>query len=359
VVQRHALQAFSPYYFGRDPERRLFSYAAAHYAGARALIGPRSTRPPVLAAPLPADPIETVALDELVRFFDNPSRWFLQRKLGVYLGRDAELLDDREPIALDALDRWFVGDALLRRVLRGGDPAEAWALWRAGGTLPLGAPGRCAFDAIAPQAAALGATSIALRGGERLPPETIDLTVDGIRLTGLLRELWPGGQLAAQYSKLGGRHELGLWIRHVTRHAAGAPLAPSVLVGPLTKGGVGEVWFSPPADPLHILEELLRLFRHGQVVPLPFFAKASRAFAQALGKARGTPDRAWSDAHRAFGPSAYGPPTADADDPYVAELYPNGLPVDPSTAGPPSQISFADAARAVFAPFFAHHELRT
>ena len=359
VVQRHALQPFSPHYFGRDPARRLFSYAATHYAGACALIGPRSNRPPVLAVPLPADPIETVALDELVRFFDNPSRWFLQRRLGVYLGRDAELLDDREPIALDALDRWFVGDALLRRVLRGGDPAALWTVWRARGTLPLGAPGRCAFDAIAPQAAALGATSAALRGGDRLPPETIDLTVDGLRLTGLLRELWPGGQLAAQYSKLGGRHELGLWIRHVARHAAGGPAACSVLVGPCTKGGVGAVWFSSPAHPLRLLEELLRLFRLGQVAPLPFFAKASRAFAQALAKTGGTPDRAWSDADKAFGPSSYGPPMADADDPYVAELYANGLPVDASTAGVPSQISFADAARAVFTPFFAHHELRT
>jgi exodeoxyribonuclease V gamma subunit len=358
VVQRHALQAFSPHYFGRDPQRRAFSYAATHYAGARALVGPRRCRPPVLAAPLPADPVETVGLDELVRFFDNPSRWFLQRKLGVYLGRDAELLDDREPIALDALDSWFVGDALLRRVLRGGDPAEAWGVWRAGGTLPLGTPGRCAFDAIAPRAAALGAISAGLRGGDRLPAETIDLTIDGIRLTAVLRELWPGGQLAAQYSKLGRRHELGLWIRHLARHAARATAAPSVLVGRCADGA-GAVWFSPPPEPLRLLEDLLRLFRFGQVAPMPFFGKASRAFAQALAKASGTPDRAWSDALKAFGPTSYGPPVADADDPYVAELYPKGLPVDASTAGVPSQISFADAAQAVFTPFFAHHELRT
>lgn len=360
VVQRHALQPFSPHYFGRDPERRMFSYAATHYAAARALIGPRRHRPPVLAAALPADPVEAVGLDELVRFFDNPSRWFLQHRLGVYLGRDADLLEEREPIALNALEQWFIGDALLRRVLRGGDPAAAWAVWRARGTLPLGAPGRCAFDAIAPRAATLGAMSAALRGGDRLSPELIDVTVDGVRLTGVLRELWPGGQLAAQYSKLGGHHELGLWIRHVARHAAGASAAPSVLVGPCAAGdAMGAVWFSPPTDPLRFLADLLRLFRLGQLAPLPFFRKASRAFAQASASKRGTSQRAWSDAHKAFGPNVHGPPGADANDPYVAELYPNGLPADASAAVMPSRISFAEAVHAVFTPFFAHYELRT
>lgn len=358
VVQRHALQPFSPQYFGRDPERRAFSYAATNYAGARALVGPRSSRPPVLAVPLPSDPIESVTLDELVRFFQNPSRWFLQRRLGVYLGRDAEVLEDREPIELDALDSWFVGDGLLRCALRGGDPAEAWAVWRAGGSLPLGEPGRCAFEAILPRAAALAALSTALRSGDRLPAETIDLRVDGVRLTGVLRELWPGGQLAAQYSRLGGRHELGWWIRHLARLAAGATAAPSVLVGRCPQGeDVGAAWLSPPPHPLRLLAGLLRLFRCGQVAPLPFFSDASRAFVQALAKPRGTPQRAWRDAHKAFGPRAHGPP-GDAADPYVAELYPHGLPVEASAAGV-AGISFADAAQAVFTPFFAHYELRT
>jgi exodeoxyribonuclease V gamma subunit len=129
IVQRHALQPFSPHYFGRDPQGRAFSYASTHYAGAAALVGPRQATPPVLAAPLPAVPIAAVALEDVVRFFDHPSRWFLQQRLGIYLGRDAELLDEREPIELDHLELWRIGDALLRpRHASGAAVDDAWAL---------------------------------------------------------------------------------------------------------------------------------------------------------------------------------------------------------------------------------------
>jgi exodeoxyribonuclease V gamma subunit len=358
IVLRHALQPFSPCYFGHDPAQRLFSYARPHHAGAAALVGPQSAPPPFLATPLAEDTIETVSIDALVRFFDNPSRWFLQHRLGVYLGRDAELLADREPLELDALDRWRIGEAVLGRALDGDDPADAWAPLRAGGLLPLGTPGRCAFDEIAPRAAALAQVAGRLRGGDRLPPEDIDLPVAGVRLTGALSELWPGGQIAVQYAKLGGRHELRLWIRHLVRSAARAPATPSVLVGrPTRDGGATQVWFGPIAEPQRHLAELLRLFRLGQTAPLPFFPMASRAFADALRQRTARPERAWDAARRAFAPDRVG--RGDAADPYVRELYPSGSSF--GTTGPVCafSISIADTAKAVFDPFFRHRELRT
>ncbi len=357
VVHRHALQPFSPRYFGRDAEQRLFSYARTHYAGAQALVGPREAVPPFLVAPLPAEPIAIVSLDALVRFFDNPSRWFLQQRLGVYLGRDAELLDDREPLELNRLDEWRVGDAVLHRALRGGDPVAAWAALHSGGTLPLGAPGRCAFDAIAPGAAALARTADGVRAGGRLALEEIDLCIEGVRLTGALRELWPGGQIAVQYARLGRRHELGLWIRHLARHAARASGAPSVLIGRPPKGeGRAEVWFAPPQEPLRLLGELLRLFQLGRRAPLPFFALASRAIAETLRRPTATPEGAWEDARKAFAANSFG--RGDTDDPYVAELYPNGPPFDAAGSGLPLEVAFADAAQAVFGPLLRHRELR-
>src|SRR5262249_1180353 len=163
IVQRHALQPFSPRYFGRDPEGRAFSYAATHYAGAAALVGPRHATPAVLTAPLPAPPLTAIALDDLVRFFEHPSRWFLQKGLGVYLGRDAELLAEREPIALDDLERWRIGDTLLQRATRGDAVDAAWPALRAEGLLPLGTPGRCAYDDVAPRAVALAGAAAAAR----------------------------------------------------------------------------------------------------------------------------------------------------------------------------------------------------
>ena len=356
VLQRHPLQPFSPTYFRGDPDG-LFSYARSHYEAANALIGPRAAPAPFWSQPLPGEPSDTVALDDLVRFFDNPSRWFLQRRCGLYLGRDAEPLDDREPIELDALDQWQVGDGLLRRALRGGDLAGAWPALRASGTLPLGALGRCAFTAVAPEAEILSGLARAAREGERLPPEEIELHVGGVRLSGVLREVWPGGQVFAQYSRLGGYRELGVWIRHLVRSAATAPGAPSSLIGrPQKKSAVlRQVWFRPVDEPLRYLSDLLDLYRQGQCKPLPFFKRASRKLAEHLDRHPDDLMGALNAARKEFDFNEH-LGGADAEDAYVAELYRD---VPPFGAGDAcADRVFADAARTILAPLLAHRETK-
>src|SRR5262249_33727077 len=75
---------------------------------------------------------------------------------------------------------------------RAGDPETAWAVLRAGGLLPLGTPGRCAVDDATVRATALADAACAVRAGDRLTAESVDLEIGGSRLTGVLRELWPG-----------------------------------------------------------------------------------------------------------------------------------------------------------------------
>jgi exodeoxyribonuclease V gamma subunit len=324
-----------------------------HCAGARALLGPRQGAPAWFTAALAEEPLETLALDELVRFFDNPTRWFLQRRLGIFVGRDGGLLDAREPIELDQLEQWRIGDALLRRAVDGADPAEAWELFRAAGALPLGAPGQCAYETIAARVAALTAAAGAARGGARLPAEELALAVDGVRITGVLRDLWPAGQIAVQYARLGERYELGVWIRHLARNAAGAA-APSALIGRAAKGDApAAVRFAPPREPGRHLAGLLRLFRLGQQAPLPFFRFASRAFASALAARDASADAALAAARAKFRADDHG--GGDLDDPYVAELYADRSPFEDAAAAP-CEISFAAAARAVFEPLLQHRE---
>ncbi len=83
VVHHHPLQPFSPVAFrGPGP---LASYARSQYAGALALCGQRQPLPPFISAPLPLQPVTAVTLDELLDFFRNPMRWFLRRRLQLYL----------------------------------------------------------------------------------------------------------------------------------------------------------------------------------------------------------------------------------------------------------------------------------
>ena len=164
----------------------------------------------------PSGAPEDVELEHLIRFFEHPVRYFFQRRLGLFLGAEAPSVEDREPIELDALERWQAGDALLRYRNEGIEPTLARALVRAADTLPPGAPGDVEEERAAAGVESLLREVQQLRAGEPLP----DLAVDGTlgagrwRLVGQVHALWPAGHIALQYSKLPHRRELGLWIRH-------------------------------------------------------------------------------------------------------------------------------------------------
>ena len=113
------------------------------------------------------------------------------------------------------------------------------------------------------------------------------------------------------------------------------------------------MWLAPVRDPLPLLTDLLRLYRCGQRAPLPFFAYASRAFAEKMASPK-APRGAWEAAREKFTPSEFRP--SDGGDPYVAEIWRNGLPCDAEARG---DITFTSVAQTVYAPFFSHRELRT
>src|SRR6185436_11435547 len=87
----HPLQAFSPRYFREPRPPGLVNYSPRHYAAARALVSEREHgASPFVTAPLPPPetPLLEVTVDQLVRFFENPARAFLQTRLALFLGDD-------------------------------------------------------------------------------------------------------------------------------------------------------------------------------------------------------------------------------------------------------------------------------
>jgi exodeoxyribonuclease V gamma subunit len=127
VVTRHPLQPFDPRCF--DPGELLpgrpWSFDAATLAGARALGGERPEPGPLLTGPLPAVPSRLVELDGLVRFVERPVRAFLRQRLGIGVGEVDDEIDDALPIELDGLERWGVGERILRACLAGADSTRA------------------------------------------------------------------------------------------------------------------------------------------------------------------------------------------------------------------------------------------
>ncbi len=296
LVHEHPLQPFSPRNFGLDTANPL-SFDKRMQVAAGRLLGARLTEmPPLFQAPLPAAtetmPTLAVSLRDLKAFFELPVSFLLHRRLGLYLRTSEGAVDDREPVELNKLQDWQVGDGILRRRLAGQPEAMVQAALRASGLLPPGALGHVAFTDLEVTAAdILQRTQAWQLGTSRSVAVDAQLTVPDqgeVRLVGTVDPVWAGGLVAHRFGKIRAKHEISTWIDHLALELVEPELAhTSVFLGtPQGKDG-GEVTFGPlgpdattrEAHARQHLTELVRLFLAGQRVPLAWFPNTSFAYA--------------------------------------------------------------------------------
>ena len=80
-----------------------------------------------------------MALPDLIACWTNPSRFYLERTLGVHLARDEEPIDDCEPMTVGGLEKYLINDRILKNHLGGRRSAERdREAAMAGGALPSG-----------------------------------------------------------------------------------------------------------------------------------------------------------------------------------------------------------------------------
>lgn len=299
LTVRHAVQPFSASGFRvavRDPHLPVARrYDRRMRAAALALAAPEV--PPVF---LTAEdrfpdlsPPAVLELDALVSWLKSPVEWLLRERMGLRGAYVAPPLRDREPVAVDALERWSLRTGLGAAWLRGQrDRAARTAALRARGQLPVGAPGRVAFDA------AWQMLEVAVAAAGTVGPSarrTVSVTVDGVRLTGAVAVR--GAEIvdlsvddAEKPSRL-----LRAWVQLVGLHASGhADIAHARVVGVVEEKGVAVpkvVRLGPPPDPLAALAELVAIWREARQRPLPLFEKCS--YAAAAGQTDAKVDGLW------------------------------------------------------------------
>lgn len=338
VVIHHRLQGFSPAYFDAAP--LLFSYSAENLKALQAHSSGGGTPPPFFGAvlPLPETPGETVNLRQLQRFFDNPSRFFLEERLGVTLGGVAVSPQDREPFALDSLEKYLLEQELVSRALDGETLAEGYPLMAGAGILPPGEPGAVLYSRLSQGALAFAGRVREFLPGDADPAVDIDLDLAGLRLVGRIEGGRKGTLVRYRYAKVKARDRLRLWLEHLVL-AAADPGGESLLIA-----SDRILRFRPVENPLLLLSTLLRRYREGLCRPLPLFGQASFKYAEAV--ARGTEDSsALLSARSAWQGGDY--LRGDEDDPHHRLCYRHGDPlVSP----------FAELALEVFAPLFDHQE---
>lgn len=286
LVVEHRLQGFSPAYFdGTKP--RLRTYAEEYALAASALAtGGRSAGPFVSELSELPKP-DTIALDDLVRFWRAPPAYLLNRRLGVYLEPHRVELRDREPLELDPLDEWKVGEPLIEHALSDRPLGDSENLFRGRGALPLGYWGKALLESIAETSRTLAELARGARGGSALPPLVGRVKLsNGVDLDVCIDGRFEGGIVCVTYSRLKPKQVLASWIRHLGATALGAT-TPSFLVGRDPNGRAGKVRLVElkplaRADATRLLDQLVAWFLLGQRVALPFVPGPSAAYAHCV-----------------------------------------------------------------------------
>ena len=310
----HALQRFDPRYF-RGGSSSLFSYDEGAAQAARALLAPRRAAPAFVREPLPRLPAIDIDLATLQRFFRRPQELFLKERLALRLGGELAEATDREPIMLDALERFRVADELLelRQPLSRSDRER---LLRGAGRLAPGSVGRAQFDELE---ALIDEVVAACPEGEPEPDRDFTLALPAGRLSGRIGCLTRELHVVRSVGTLHGKRLLSAFIEHVALCATGARPDTTLVVGRQNRREIERVTFSPVADAERLLDALLRLYGIGMCMPLPLFHDASELYARE--RQKGCDERTALARAQARLTRASAPGSGVFDDPHVMQVF--------------------------------------
>lgn len=366
LVVRHPLQPFSRRYFS-GADARLGSFAAEYCLAAQAREAGIRSRYTFLPEALPAADFNpaVLSLPELSRYLQQPVRWFLENRLGLFLQEKSRELQDREPIHLDSLEKYQLSRDLLAMKGEGlSRPEPLLARWRGEGLVPLGQGAQAVFAEIRETVRPIVEQLLAHETGAPLPPLRREIALSPeITLHGELDSRYPSGHLYWTNSLLHGRILLPVWLEHLFLSAV-APAdqrCETIVIGRGSDKGTAQVLrFSPVPEAAKVLLDLATLFVDGLNAPRPFFPKSGLVFARTMISGKGSEEErrlaAFAKAEEEYLGNDFAP--GEGDDPYCRQLFDEALPVAPGyvLCREGNSPSFAELAARIFTPMLMQME---
>ncbi len=375
ITTLHPLTAFSPAYFDLRDER-LFSYSqenldACRITGTRGLAAPAFVPEPIAAAadtPSHERAAEgstqgqgqaqeaklQLDLEDLIRFWSNPSRGFCERRLELRIPRLDEQELPSEPFVLDPLERYKLQDWLLeRRQHKPGGREQDLELARQRGQLPVGSLGAaCHRNTIDTVDTLWNEVEPYAADDHR----TIDITGADWNITGSVDNLCPQGRIQFRCAKISAKDLLSAWLRHLALHISQEGRDSGTdIVSILHATGVDPQHLRSTSNAREQLQTFIDGYRLGMTTPLPFFPKTSHDIARRIHSPKKpvAQDEAISAAKSMFNlPATADTPPTEGQDPYVMLCFRHCAPLELETLT--DRDTIIHWAEAIWKPILEH-----
>jgi len=345
IITTHRLQPFSTWYFRQGTG--LFSYSTENMLAAAGAVEQRELRPFIIGK-LPMTSAEAgewqkLDLDSVYLFFNNPAKFFLQRRLGIILEDEVPLSEERENFELIALDRYLVEQNMVKNRLSGMAFEDFKPIQKAIGQLPHGSVGDYHYDEMSIDVEDF-VTKIE-RFSCAIPKNSIkvDLEIAGFHLKGRLSAISEPGYVHIRYARRRVKDLLKSWIYHlIFCHEAPPDYQQNSFL--ICKDSA--VQFDRVSDSNRVLHDLLELFSRGLAEPIHFFPNSSFEYADQLLRRSASEQSALNKAQKRWSGSNFSKYSKEeSEDPYYDLCFRQSDPLDEA---------FKNIALKVFEPLIAN-----
>jgi len=343
LSQLHPMQAFSPGNFSASSP----GYDRHWYDIACLLANRQPPEPPGewprQALMRVTEVEEPIDLDNLIRFFQHPPRYFFNSRLGIRIPRQ-QLVADEEIFELQGLGKWALAQQLAQQYLDG-DSLEL-KKYLARGLLPHGRAAETGWFALLSEYRGLFQRLDGFRG-QHTEQRVLECRLeDGTLLFGEVDHCYAGiGLMHFSASKsIKSRGLVSLWLNHLALTAAGqlSTGENSLLFAAANRGLKFQYLEANVARAL--LLSYADLFRQGHDYPLPVFPETSYTWAQ-----HEDPKLARQKAMAVWNGSGFiNGPSAESSDPFIQ------LALKKNSTDPLSDAFFQQCARSIYGPAIEH-----
>ncbi len=312
LVQKHRRHAFHHQYFNGE-KSAYFSYSEQNLLASVAM----QDEPKVSVffekgLSEPDEGFKAVTMNDLSEFFRNPSKYLVEKRLGIYLKTEETLIADRENFNLNSLEKYSVEQEILEKRLSGIQLEQILEIQKAKGMLPHGNPGELVFSKLAAETELFRKRTQTLSNHIRLNTLDVDLEIDGFNVYGTLDTIYAPYQISMRFANARPRDFIHAWIYHLALCSFQQDQYPrkTILV---CKNEAYE--FDDITNSREMLGALLRLFWQGLIMPLKFFPESSFAYAENILK---DADQSFSSIRKALNKWVveFGDFKGESEDPY-------------------------------------------